>query len=194
MDGRRPGGTRIKTGSTEYISSLLATLSFAVCCCHYESAVHPLTPSSVLRSPLRPRSYPVPCFTLRNFCITLLSSSRWAGVAIYRANYSLPLHSLLWAPPPPVGVVFKIIQYRTVCSYPSHSSFQNDLFRLYRLYRLTSPTKTPKLYNTHWHCYSIKHHHKWFCLYIYDYSYLLHHLIRFEVTVSVFIILSFINQ
>lgn len=42
VDGWRPGGTRIETGSTEYVSSLLATLTFAVCFCHSECSVHPL--------------------------------------------------------------------------------------------------------------------------------------------------------
>lgn len=42
VDGWRPGDTRIETGSTEYVSSLLATLTFAVCFCHSECSVHPL--------------------------------------------------------------------------------------------------------------------------------------------------------
>lgn len=51
VDGWRPGGsTRIETGSTEYVSSLLATLTFNVCFCHSECSVHPLIDPPIIAS------------------------------------------------------------------------------------------------------------------------------------------------
>lgn len=167
MDGRRPGGIRIKTGSTEYISSLLATLSFAVATTSPLSIPSPPHRSSDHRfDPARIR-FPA----LRYATFVSLFYPRPDGPVLRYIGRIIHSHYTRFCEPPPphpVGVVLKIIQYRTVCSYPSHtgSSFQNALFRLYRLYRLTSLTETSKLYNAHWHWYSIKHHHKWFFVHL----------------------------